>query len=85
MGESWQGNTVINMLGEINFMRLAGGIFEIEKLIESKNMFVNDALINRFISLIDYSLVQAGKQNSFYNIYFKKLVCVFEYTYRFFN
>ena len=62
---------------EINFMRLAGGIFEIEKLIESKNMFVNDALINRFISLIDYSLVQAGKQNSFYNIYFKKLVCDF--------
>jgi hypothetical protein len=40
-------------LFEFDIIRLAGGLFEIEKLIESKNIFINDALIKRFIFFLD--------------------------------
>ena len=38
---------------EVDLFRISGGFFEIEKLIKSKNIFINDALINRLILLID--------------------------------
>lgn len=38
---------------EVDFVRVAGGICEIEKLIGSTNHFINDALIKRFIDNID--------------------------------
>jgi len=34
-------------LSEIDFIRLAGGLFEIEKYLDSNNIFLNDALLNR--------------------------------------
>lgn len=38
---------------EVDFFRLSGGFFEIDKLINSKNIFINDAAIKRFILLIN--------------------------------
>lgn len=38
---------------EVDFVRVAGGICEIEKLIGSTNHFINDALIKRFIDNTD--------------------------------
>ncbi|MDR2407073.1 MAG: sulfotransferase domain-containing protein [Bacteroidales bacterium] len=41
---------------EFDIIRVAGGLFEMEKLIDSSaNIFINDALINRFIDLLDHS------------------------------
>ena len=40
-------------LFEFDIIRLAGGLFEIEKLTDSKNIFITDALIKRFIFLLD--------------------------------
>ena len=39
---------------EFELVRLAGGLFEIEKLIDSSNIFINDALIKRFIQLFEH-------------------------------
>lgn len=38
---------------ETDFVRLAGGLFEIEKFVGCNNFFQNDALINRFIKCIE--------------------------------
>lgn len=38
---------------EVEFLRLAGGLFELEKYIDSDNIFQNDAMANRFISCIN--------------------------------
>lgn len=38
---------------EIDIMRLSGGILELEKLITEQNVFIKDAAIRRFISLVD--------------------------------
>ena len=38
---------------ETNFVRLAGGLFEIERYIGCNNFFINDALLNRFIKCVD--------------------------------
>lgn len=38
---------------EVDFLRLAGGLFEFEKYLGSNNVFQNDALINRFISYLN--------------------------------
>lgn len=40
---------------EIDFLRLAGGLFEVEKYLESNNIFINDALLHRVISQIEHS------------------------------
>lgn len=34
-------------LSEIDILRLAGGLFEVEKYLDSKNVFINDALLHR--------------------------------------
>ena len=40
-------------MAEIDFVRLAGGLFEIEKYLDNDNLFQNDALINRTIRLFN--------------------------------
>ena len=40
-------------MAEIDFVRLAGGLFEIEKFIDNDNFFQNDALVNRTIRLFN--------------------------------
>ena len=44
-------------MAEIDFVRLSGGLFEIENSIESNNIFINDALLNRFVKLVDNSVL----------------------------
>lgn len=44
-------------LEEINFLRLAGGLFDIEQNLSSKNIFINDALLNRFIKLANFTKI----------------------------
>lgn len=40
---------------EIDILRLAGGLFEVEKYIGSNNIFQNDALLHRVVAHIEYS------------------------------
>ena len=42
-------------MAEIDIVRLSGGLFDIEKYIESTNIFHNDALINRTAKLFAHS------------------------------
>lgn len=42
-------------LSEIDFIRLSGGLFEIEKYLDSGNVFFNDALLNRTAKLFGSS------------------------------
>lgn len=42
-------------LSEIDFIRLSGGLFEIEKFLGSRNNFFNDALLNRTVQLFGSS------------------------------
>ena len=48
---------------EIDFIRLSGGLFEIEKYLGSRNNFFNDALLNRTVKLFgSSSLFQCNSQ-----------------------
>lgn len=38
---------------ELDFLRLAGGLFEFEHYLNSNNIFQNDALVNRFVSYLN--------------------------------
>lgn len=38
---------------EVDFVRFAGGLFEIEKFIDSSNIYHNDALVNRFVKCMN--------------------------------
>ena len=42
-------------MAEVDFIRLAGGLFEIEKYMESNNLFHDDALIHRTMNLFESS------------------------------
>lgn len=42
-------------VSEIDFVRLSGGLFEIEKYLDSSNIFFNDALLNRTAKLFGNS------------------------------
>ena len=56
---------------EVDFFRLSGGFFEIEKLVNSRNIYINDALVKRFIMLVDDFLIRnsfLGNKFSFYEI-----------------
>ena len=60
---------VSNKFEEINILRVAGGLFEIEKYLGSDNIYQNDALLHRLINLFENSsLYQAlpMSQNFFY-------------------
>ena len=60
---------VSNKFEEINILRVAGGLFEIEKYLGSDNIYQNDALLHRLINLFEKSsLYQAlpMSQNYFY-------------------
>ena len=40
---------------ESDFLRMAGGVFEFERFLDSKNVFQKDALIKRFINYVESS------------------------------
>lgn len=40
---------------EVDILRLAGGLFEVEKFLGSNNIFQNDALLHRVMAQIEYS------------------------------
>lgn len=40
---------------EIDILRLAGGLFEVEKYLDSNNIFQNDALLHRVIAQLEHS------------------------------
>lgn len=42
---------------EVTFPHLSGGLFDIEKYIDSSNIFHNDSVINRFVSIMEHSLM----------------------------
>lgn len=42
-------------MSEIDFIRLAGGLFEVEKFLDSNNFFLNDALLNRMARCFESS------------------------------
>lgn len=41
--------------GEMDILRHSGGLFEIEKYLSDNNLFIKDALIKRFVKLVDRS------------------------------
>ncbi len=42
-------------LSEIDFPQVAGGLFDLEHYINSRNIFLNDAVMNRFVRMISHS------------------------------
>ena len=61
---------------ETDFVRLSGGLFEIEKYLDSNNFFHNDALLNRFIKCVEnFPPFKECKEirNSFFD-FFDKIV-----------
>ena len=61
---------------EVDFLRLAGGIFELEKYIDSDNVFQNDAMANRFISCVNaFPLFQKDKKvRDFFYAFFSSII-----------
>ncbi len=60
--------------GEMDFMRHSGGIFEIEKQIGDNNVFINDALLHRYLKLVETTeICKASKtiKHLFYNLFDK--------------
>lgn len=53
-----------NLSEEMDFIRLTGGLFEIEKYIEGNNAFFNDAVIHRLIKLVQSSSVFAYNEKA---------------------
>jgi len=47
---------------EVDFMRLSGGILELERVVESNNIFIKDAAIKRFITLSEFISVHFGSK-----------------------
>ena len=58
-----------NGLFECDFLRLAGGLFEVEKYIGSANVFQNDALLNRFVDYLN-SFPLFKEDNGVRNLFF---------------
>ena len=54
---------------EMDFIRLTGGLLEIEKYIEGNNVFFNDAVIHRLIKLVESSSVFAANERARQFIY----------------
>jgi hypothetical protein len=50
-------------LPEFDIIRVSGGLLEIEKLINSDNIFITDALINRFILLLENFVNHSNSRN----------------------
>lgn len=63
-------------LSEIDFIRLAGGLFEIEKFLDSNNIFLNDALLNRTAKVFGSSSLYQYNPNvkDLMNRFFAKIV-----------
>lgn len=61
---------------ECDFLRLSGCLFEIEKYIDSSNIFQNDALLNRFVDYLnEFPLFQSNKQTQqLFLKFFKNIV-----------
>lgn len=61
---------------EMDFIRLTGGLLELEKYIEGNNVFFNDAVIHRLIKLVQSSSLFAvnPKARQLFNVFFAKIV-----------
>lgn len=57
---------------EMDFLRLSGGLFEFERYIQSNNVFQNDALLQRFVSLINSSAIYRFFKDS--RVYFHEFL-----------
>lgn len=66
-----------NTVGEIDFLRLSGGLFELERYIGCKNFFINDAAIKRFITLLNWFINQQNPRSIFKSDKFKSLISEF--------
>lgn len=64
---------------EVDILRLSGGLFEVEKYLDSNNIFQNDALLHRLIALIEQSSVYGCYQAT--HPYFYEFVRQISHTY----
>ena len=69
-GSVTKGDRHIN--GEIDFLRHSGGFFEIERFLDDNNQFFKDALIKRFVRLVNSDAIFRDEKmafliNQFYN------------------
>ena len=58
--------------GEMDFMRLSGGLFDIEKHINDNNIFINDALLHRYLKLVQATTIcrrNARVRDLFYGLF----------------
>jgi len=55
---------------EVDFLRLSGGLLEVEKYLNSSNMFQNDALSHRMLQLFESNPIYRGIPGS--RVYFQK-------------
>ncbi len=62
---------------EIDFLRLSGGLFELERYIGCKNFFINDAAIKRYITLLNWFINQQNPRSIFKSDKFKSLISEF--------
>lgn len=69
-GSLTEGNKNVN--GEIDFLRHAGGLFEIELYLNDNNLFFKDAVMKRFVKLVNSDMMFHDSRmkllvNQFYN------------------
>lgn len=67
--ESPNANQIVSLNYEIDFLRLSGGLFEIERFIGTNNVFHTQALLDRFVKMVEscplYLEVQEAKDTFF--------------------
>lgn len=63
---------------EVDFLRVAGGLFEFEKYLDSHNFWEKDALLHRFMLLIQYSelYIKVPKTRKYFYEFFRH-ICVY--------
>ncbi len=74
IGTNYDGKSLSDHNGmfECDFLRISGGIFEVEKYLDSNNIFHNDALLNRMLLYINsFKLFKNDPQlrKSFYSFF----------------
>lgn len=61
--------------GEIDFLRLSGGLFEMEHYLDDNNLFIKDALIKRFKRLVyDAEIFQEETTRMLANQFYNQLI-----------
>ena len=63
---------------EVDFLRVAGGLFEFEKYLDSHNFLEKDALLHRFMLLIQYSelYIKVPETRKYFYEFFRH-ICVY--------